>query len=65
VRDRLAAAGISAERIEQHRATGRIRVDGEFVTHLDTPRTAARTHRHHGPLKAVITPVGQSRSSST
>jgi hypothetical protein len=37
VRDRLTAAGLSAERIEQHMTAGRVRVDGELVTDLDTP----------------------------
>jgi hypothetical protein len=32
VRDRLTAAGLSDERIEQHLAAGRVRVDGELVT---------------------------------
>ena len=35
VRDRLTAAGLSAERIEQHMTAGRVRVDGELVTDLD------------------------------
>jgi hypothetical protein len=37
VGDRLTAAGISAERIEQHMTAGRVRVDGEPVTDLDPP----------------------------
>lgn len=37
VRDRLTAAGLSAERIEQHLTAGRLRVDGELVDDLDTP----------------------------
>jgi hypothetical protein len=37
VRDRLTAAGLSDERIEQHRAAGRVRVDGEPVDDLDQP----------------------------
>ena len=37
VRDRLTAAGLSDERIEQHMTAGRVRVDGELVTDLDTP----------------------------
>ena len=37
VRDRLSAAGLSDERIEQHMTAGRVRVDGELVTDLDTP----------------------------
>jgi hypothetical protein len=40
VRDRLTAAGLSAERIEQHMAAGRVRVDGELVTDLDAPAPA-------------------------
>ena len=40
VRDRLTAAGLSAERIEQHMTAGRVRVDGEPVTDLDTPAPA-------------------------
>ena len=32
VRDRLTAAGLSDERIEQHMTAGRVRVDGELVT---------------------------------
>jgi hypothetical protein len=35
VRDRLVAAGLSVERIEQHHAAGRVYVDGEFVDDLD------------------------------
>jgi len=35
VRDRLTAAGLSDERIEQHMTAGRVRVDGELVTDLD------------------------------
>ena len=37
VRDRLTAAGLSAERIEQHVTDGRVRVDGELATDLATP----------------------------
>ncbi len=37
VRDRLAAAGLSDSRIGQHMTAGRLRVDGELVTDLDTP----------------------------
>jgi hypothetical protein len=40
VRDRLTAAGLSDERIEQHMTAGRVRVDGETVTDLDTPALA-------------------------
>ena len=40
VRDRLTAAGLSAERIEQHMTAGRVRVDGELVTDLDAPAPA-------------------------
>ena len=40
VRDRLIAAGLSDERIEQHMTAGRVRVDGELVTDLDTPAPA-------------------------
>jgi hypothetical protein len=35
--DRLSAAGLSQERIEQHLMAGRVRVDGELVTDLDRP----------------------------
>jgi hypothetical protein len=35
VRDRLTAAGLSAGRIEQHLAAGRIRLDGALVEDLD------------------------------
>jgi hypothetical protein len=35
--DRLVAAGLSQERIEQHLMAGRVRVDGELVTDLDRP----------------------------
>jgi hypothetical protein len=35
--DRLVAAGLSQERIEQHLAGGRVRVDGELVTDLYRP----------------------------
>ena len=37
VRDRLTAAGLSDERIEQHMTAGRVRVDSELVTDLDAP----------------------------
>jgi hypothetical protein len=37
VRDRLTAAGLSDERIEEHMTAGRVRVDGELVTDPDTP----------------------------
>jgi hypothetical protein len=37
VHDRLTAAGLSAERIEQHMTAGRVRVDGELVTDSDGP----------------------------
>ena len=40
VRDRLTAAGLSGERTEQHMTAGRVRVDGELVTDLDTPAPA-------------------------
>jgi hypothetical protein len=43
VRDRLTAAGLSAERIEQHMTAGRVRVDGELVTDLDTPAAVGTT----------------------
>ena len=34
---RLTAAGLSDERIEEHMTAGRVRIDGELVTDLDTP----------------------------
>jgi hypothetical protein len=40
VRDRLTAAGLSDERIEEHMTAGRVRVDGELVTELDAPAPA-------------------------
>jgi hypothetical protein len=40
VRDRLTAAELSDERIDQHMTAGRVRVDGELVTDLDTPAPA-------------------------
>ena len=40
VRDRLIAAGLSDERIEQHMTAGRVRVDGELVTDLHAPAPA-------------------------
>jgi hypothetical protein len=40
VRDRLTAAGLSDSRIEEHMTAGRVRVDGEPVTELDTPAPA-------------------------
>jgi hypothetical protein len=40
VRDRLTAAGLSHERIQQHVTAGPVRVDGELVTDLDTPAPA-------------------------
>ena len=43
VRDRLTAAGLSDDRIEEHMTAGRVRVDGEPVTDLDTPAPAG-TH---------------------
>ena len=35
VRDRFVAAGLSQGRVEQHRAAGRVRLDGERVDDLD------------------------------
>jgi hypothetical protein len=35
--DRLVAAGLLQERIEQHLTAGRVRVDGELVTDPDRP----------------------------
>jgi hypothetical protein len=40
VRDRLTAAGLSDERIEQHMTAGRVGVDGELVSDLDMPAPA-------------------------
>jgi hypothetical protein len=40
VRDRLTAAGLSDERIEQHMTAERVRVDGELVTDLNAPAQA-------------------------
>ena len=40
VHDRLTAAGLSDERIEQHMTAGRVRVDGELVTDLDAAAPA-------------------------
>ena len=40
VRDRLTAAGLSDERIEQHLSAGRVRVDGELVTDPDVAAPA-------------------------
>ena len=40
MRDRLTAAGLSAERITEHMTAGRVRVDGELVTDLDAPAPA-------------------------
>jgi hypothetical protein len=40
VRDRLTAAGLSGERIAEHMAAGRVRVDGELVTDLNTQAPA-------------------------
>jgi len=42
VLDRLTAAGLSDERIEQHLGAGRVRVDGELVTDPDVAAPAAR-----------------------
>jgi hypothetical protein len=56
--DRVVAAGLSIDRIEEHPAAGRIRVDGETVTDPYTPAPARDTRRYHGP-------VGHSRSSPT
>ena len=38
--DRLVAAGLSPERIEQHMTAGRVHVDGGLVTDLDAPASA-------------------------
>ena len=43
VRDRLTAAGLSDERIEQHLAAGRVRLDGELVTDPDVVAAPACT----------------------
>jgi hypothetical protein len=40
VRDRLTAAGLSDARIAEHMSAGRVRVDGELVTNLNTPTPA-------------------------
>jgi hypothetical protein len=40
VRDRLTAAGLSEGRIAEHMTAGRVRVDGELVTDLDSPAPA-------------------------
>ena len=40
VRDRLTAARLSAERIEQHTTAGRVRVDDELISDLDAPAPA-------------------------
>jgi hypothetical protein len=40
--DRLVAAGLSQERIEQHLTAGRVRVDGELVTDQDRPAPRPR-----------------------
>ena len=37
VHERLTAAGLSAERIAEHVAAGRVRVDGEPVDDVDAP----------------------------
>ena len=47
VRDRLTAAGLSDERIEQHMTAGRVRVDGELVTDPYQPASP--------PARIVIT----------
>lgn len=41
--DRLTAAGIDADRIQQHLAAGRIRVDGQVIEDLDTPAPPTTT----------------------
>jgi hypothetical protein len=41
--DRLLAAGLSIQRIEQHLAAGRVRLDGQLVTDPYTPAPAG-TH---------------------
>jgi hypothetical protein len=38
--DRLSAAGLSVERIEQHLAAGRVHVDGGSVTNPSAPAPA-------------------------
>jgi hypothetical protein len=40
VRDWLTAAGLSAERIDEHLSAGRVRVDGVVVRDLDAPAPA-------------------------
>jgi hypothetical protein len=40
VRDRLTAAELSEGRIAEHMTAGRVRVDGELVTDLDSPAPA-------------------------
>jgi hypothetical protein len=37
VGDRLTAAALSDSRIHEYMTAGRVRVDGELVTELDTP----------------------------
>ena len=41
VRDRLTAAGLSDERIEQHMTAGRVRVDGRRETGRDLDRVSS------------------------
>jgi hypothetical protein len=61
--DRLHAAGLSQERIEQHLAAGR--VDGELVTDPVRPGTAARAGRAVGRNDRRPDPVaGRHRAES-
>ena len=57
VRDRLTAAGLSDERIEQHMTAGRVRVDGELVTDPHRQR--------HRPRASLSRPRRASRRSPT
>ena len=63
VRDRLTAAGLSDERIEQHMTAGRVRVDGELVTDLDS-RAGRDAGRHLGGAELRL-PSGPGRRART
>lgn len=54
VRDRLCAAGISDDRIVEHAAAGRVRLDGKPVADLDQPAPA-------GTRDAVVGVTGPTR----
>ena len=63
--DRLVAAGLSPERIEQHMTASRVRVDGEPVDDLDAPAPAeTRGRSTRRPARGTRTPGARCRGAA-